>query len=479
MGVLWAGVIRVSDMNKRDAGSDRFHAKREQTEALTGATPAGDNLEILPAELDVSGGNVLTKRPALNAAVQGVEAGRYAGIIVAYQSRLGRDVETEEQVWRRVEAAGGRIILAIDGIDATTVDGRMVRRIRSAMNHAERERHVVAFDKRRQYLTERGVWQARNVPIGYRKNPETRKLEPDPEASAVVLAAFESRAAGSSIRDVAMSVGRAPSATASMLRSRTYLGEMRCGPYENPVSHPAIVPVDTWLRSQHVGTPSGPPRAQAGKSPSLLLGLVVCASCGGAMGPAGKPRSYACRVVRSNGACEHPAAVSVAKLDEMVASLVRPYLFDLDAQTTGGGGRVESARADLSTAEAERDAFAAAVTAAGMSASALGAALRLRQDKVVEAERDLANALTAEGAEQWNGSLVDLWDAGTVEQRRRVLSRVLEGVLVERAGGRGSQRPLADRARVLALGAGVIRRGSGCPLPNRDAEGVLREDLVG
>jgi hypothetical protein len=43
----------------------------------------------------------------------------------------------------------GRIVMAMDGLDTSTVDGKMVRRIRSAINHAERERHVERFDQLR------------------------------------------------------------------------------------------------------------------------------------------------------------------------------------------------------------------------------------------------------------------------------------------------------------------------------------------
>src|SRR5258705_138533 len=101
-----AGLVRVSQMGDRKADADNFHSERDQVSALKGgAEKAGMRLDLLPSELDVSGGLPIDRRPSLKAAVEGVESGKYAGIIVAYQSRLGRDVEIEESVWRRVERA--------------------------------------------------------------------------------------------------------------------------------------------------------------------------------------------------------------------------------------------------------------------------------------------------------------------------------------------------------------------------------------
>ncbi|MDQ3729557.1 MAG: hypothetical protein M3355_08205, partial [Actinomycetota bacterium] len=80
---VWAGIVRVSHMGSRVSGAANVHTDREQVSAIEAATPPGDRLEILPPELDISGGLPLEKRPSLRLAVDGVEAGTYAGIIVA------------------------------------------------------------------------------------------------------------------------------------------------------------------------------------------------------------------------------------------------------------------------------------------------------------------------------------------------------------------------------------------------------------
>jgi DNA invertase Pin-like site-specific DNA recombinase len=114
----WAGIVRVSFMGSRRAGAADFHADRDQVALIERAVPSGDRLELLPAELNVSGGLPLEQRPSLLAAVEGVERGLYAGIIVGYLSRLGRSVREQLRTYDRVHAAGGRIIVAQEGIDA-------------------------------------------------------------------------------------------------------------------------------------------------------------------------------------------------------------------------------------------------------------------------------------------------------------------------------------------------------------------------
>ena len=46
-------------------------------------------------------------RPILRLAVEGVQAGTYAGVVVAYLSRAGRDIRLMLDLWDEVEGSGG------------------------------------------------------------------------------------------------------------------------------------------------------------------------------------------------------------------------------------------------------------------------------------------------------------------------------------------------------------------------------------
>lgn len=480
MSRIWAGIIRVSDMGKRDAGSERVHTVRDQERALREALPPGAQLEVLPHELDVSGGLPLERRPSLRAAVEGVESGRYAGIVVAYHSRLGRDMETEEQVWRRVEAAGGSIISALDPVDNSTSDGRLVRRIKASVNQQFREAKVEEFDRLRRNLTERGVWQARLVPVGYVKD-ESARLAPGPDADRV-REAFEARAAGESFARIALRLGMSPSGVAGMIANRVYLGELRCGDYFNPAAHPALVDADLWLRAQRAPTV----KTRRETIPVLLRGLVFCSGCGGSMSPAGSPRSYACVRVRASGECQNPAAVNVRKLDEYVDRIARDALGRITGGPQRSDAEVTEARAALVAAEGERDAFLAGVRAAEVPVDVFAESLRERQAAVDSAATALARALADADSVpvEWFGRALDLWDEMNVEQRNRALRRLLDGVVVQRAGGpgggRGRRTPLSERVRVLERGSGLVTLRAGpIVLPDPEAPGVLRTQLGG
>src|SRR5688572_21172760 len=103
----WIGLVRVSFMGTRVAGTENVHADRDQLDAIERHAQAHNaNVHILPPELNVSGGLPLEKRPGLLAAIEAIERGEYDALIVAYLTRLGRSIREQLKAWDRVEAAG-------------------------------------------------------------------------------------------------------------------------------------------------------------------------------------------------------------------------------------------------------------------------------------------------------------------------------------------------------------------------------------
>jgi len=482
----YAGIVRVSDMGTRKVDAPDFHAERDQIAAMKDAIDkCGGKLEVLASELDTSGGLPLEQRPSLLAAVEGVEAGRYAGIVVAYQSRLGRDVEQEEAVWRRVEQAGGEIIMALDGIDTSTADGRQFRRFRAVMNQGERERHAERFEALRIGATAAGIWQRRQTPRGYRKDDDRnsktyRHLVPDDEADEV-RQAFRDRAAGGEIAPIARRLGMTTSGVRKLLANRVYLGELRVGQHVNESAHEALVGPELWTAAQR--SVPRPTRAK-GVAPALLAGIARCAGCGHKLTRGGRAALpvYGCPVRHSGGECPEPATVTAALLDAHVEPIALAELECITLTAAEGGG-VERARVALANAERERDAFFDAVSAAGIGVESAAAGMRTREDavhaarEVLDAELSrttvLPDAMT--GAEAY-GKL----DA---HKRNALLRSLLSVVVVKRGGGRGSRTPLADRVRVLRHGARIDlpqRRGGEASgivplaLPNLSDPDVLR-----
>ncbi len=432
-------------MGSRRSSDESFHSERDQRAAIHRATERlGGEAVYLPAELNVSGGLTLDQRPALLAAVEGVEAGRYRGIVVAYQSRLAREPRVEEEIHARVEAAGGSVQFATGSIDGATVDGRLQRRLLGAFNAAERERHVERFEELRESATRAGVWQRRQTPTGYRKGTD-RHLEPDDRAGDV-RRAFHARAAGAPLDRVAAALGMTPSGARQLLRNRVYLGELRVGSHANPAAHPALVTVEEWEAAQV--TMPRPPRSGV---PVLLSGLVVCSGCGHRMSRSGA--TYACAVRHSRARCPMPAGITVRRLDEHVEAVALHALARISAEAAPATDALAQARAASGSARAELAAYLQAVSAADVGAEAFGAGARARRDRLEQALENERRARPL--AEVAGADVLTAWPSLSVSRRAHVLRGLVECVVVRRVGRGGRTVPVHERVRVIAHGGGV------------------------
>jgi site-specific DNA recombinase len=455
----WAGIIRISHLGTRRVGSDRLHSDSDQEKAIRGAVPPGHSLDLLPAEYDVSGGLALEQRPALYQAVRGVESGRYVGIIVAYHSRLFRNLSEEEAVYSRIERAGGEIILALEPIDNRTVDGRLLRRIRASMNVAERERQTELFDQRCAEATAAGIWQRRQTPLGYIKDPLSRRLVPSDDADKV-RRAFSDRLAGKSIIAIAGDLQMTPGGARAVLRNRVYLGELRVRTYVNTNAHPAIVDEDLWHTVQHARVTRP---AKTRPHPAMLASLARCAGCGHVMARTGA--AYACARHHSDGPCSAPAAITSRILDDHAEQIALQALAEIRARTVSNDSHVKVLRSSLREAERELGAYLEAVQAAGLSVQTFAAGARKRQAEVDSARDALAIALAGRPA-RVEGDVAALWPQWNDTERNHVLCGLIEAVVVRKVG-RGRVVPVVDRVRVIRHGAGlfVAYGGGGRSLP--------------
>lgn len=478
----WAGIVRVSHMGDRKAGDEAFHADRDQVAAIERYAKArGASVEFLPPELSVSGGKPIDDRPSLRTAIEGVERGDYDGIVVAYLSRLTRS-RSGLEIWERVEAAGGHVHSAAENLDTSTASGRFIRDIHLANAVREREEHVDRFDERRRMATEAGVWQRRQTPAGYERDPDSRRLVPGRDAERV-RRAFRARGAGVALARIAEGLAMTTSGARQLLANRVYLGELRVGHYINQAAHPPLITVEEFLAAQNARVLRSP---RAREQPALLAGLVRCAGCGHVMSRGRtKAEVYACHGRMSAGRCPAPAAVTLRLLDEHVAVIARAQLARLAGTPIDDQALVDAARGAVADSERELAAFLAGVSAAGVSPEDYAAAARERRQAVEEARGRLGE-LARRQAPVVSGDPVELWERLDVEQRNRLLGSLIEAVVVRRAGGRGRVVPLAERVRVIAFGAGLIDSrspgGAARPirtivLPDVDDPAVLGVDL--
>ena len=461
MGERWAGIVRVSHMGARRAGADNVHTDRDQVETMERrARERGATLTILTPELDVSGGLPLEQRPSLMQAILGVEAGDYDAIIVAYLSRLGRNVREQLRAWERVEAAGGHIIAVQEDLDTSTASGRFLRTVLLANAERERDEHTERFELLRQRATAAGVWQRRQTPIGYTRDRATRKLVPDEKAGSV-RKAFRDRANGRPLVQIADDLTMTPSGVRYMLRNRVYLGELSVGDHVNPAAHPAIVTVNEWEDAQVTQPrPARSPRRKA-EGPALLTGIAKCTGCGHAMSR--NTATYTCAVRHSGTRCPSPAMVTIHLLEDHVEQITLSHLARLTTDAVSTDDGVATARAALADAKAEMTAYLEAVSAQAVGARAFAAGAQSRREAIDAAQAELQARVATRPIAPVIAGGADAWSKLDAAGRNMVLRGLLEVVLVKRAGGRGSRTPLTDRVRVIRHGAGLILPRAGGP----------------
>src|SRR5712692_7995934 len=324
----WLGYRRVSHVGGRSG--DRFHSPNEQADVIRAwAKARRERVEMLAPELDESGGRA--DRPILTAAVERVERGEARGIVVAYLSRASRSVRHLLELWDRIEAAGGQVIAVAENVDTSTPAGRLTRTMLAAIAEHELDLHRDRFEQLRRSATERGIWQRRQTPRGYRRDPVTRRLVPDRRADEV-REAFRARADGESPARIAERLGMTPSGVRQLLSNRVYLGELRVGEHVNAAAHEPLVDPDSWEAAQR--TVARPARSQG--PPALLAGLARCAGCGHLLtrgGSAARP-VYVCPRNHSGGRCPEPAAVTASLLDAYVERFALAELRELVVTAT-------------------------------------------------------------------------------------------------------------------------------------------------
>lgn len=456
----WAGYIRVSHVGGREG--DAFRSPQEQEERIRAwARSRGEQIVVLDPELDESGGRA--DRPILTRAVEGIESGRYRGLVVAYLSRASRSVRHLLEMWERIEAAGGEVVAVAESIDTSTPTGRLTRTVLAAIAEHELDVHRERFEDLRRVATQQGIWQRRQTPLGYSRDPKTRKLVPSEDADRV-RRAFAQRAQGMPLVQIAQGVSLTPSGSRGLLRNRVYLGELRVGVHVNPDAHPPLIDEDAWLAAQGK-TPARP--ARSGRDVALLAGLARCASCGHVMSPGSSrvQHVYSCHRHHSAGVCPAPAAITRPTLESHVERIALGELAKLEATATENDSGIEELRTQVQAAERELAAYLEGVSAAGLRPDQYAKGARLRRDKADQLRELLAQRL-ARRPVPVEGDPVRVWAALDARRRNQLLRGLLECVLIAPAGGRGKRVPIDDRVRVVGHGAGLLPpyRGGSIPL---------------
>jgi len=458
------GYVRVSRVGGRAGDSFISPAvQRERIEAW--CAMHGHELADVLIDLDQSGGRV--DRPEFQRALDRVEAGEAQGIVVAKLDRFARSIAGAAETIRRLDAAGAILASVAENIDSGP-GGKLMRSILFAFAEFERDRISESWATARSYAIDRGVHISRVAPIGYAVGADGR-LEPDPRTAPAVVAAFESRAAGTpwtAIGRELEAAGVMPSRGASswtastityMIRNRVYLGEARNGELVNATAHPPLVSRALWESAN--GRRSLPnPRTTA--DGSLLSGLIRCAGCRYSMtystrraASGNRVGRYMCKRVHAGGRCQACATITVA-VDALVSDAFLEHHATLVLVPAINGSDIAALELEVAEAEAEVRAYVAAMRAADPG---YREGYDLRVAELEAARAGLAAAAGAAPAPIAPADLLAYWQTASVAERRELLAADITAVMVHKGAG-----PIEDRVRIVWTGEAIDLPTRGC-----------------
>jgi site-specific DNA recombinase len=455
------GYVRVSRVGGRSG--DSFISPTEQRKAIEAlAARKGLQVSLWLDELDASGGDAT--RPKWNEAIQRVEAGEAAGILVWNLRRFSRSLKDALNSLERIEAAGGKVYSATEQFDSST-SGRTMRNFAFVMAQDELERARDSFRLSTTNALARGVWIAAKVPFGYLKDEETRQLIPDPITAPLVRELFERRAGGESVTALMRWLASegypmAKSTVGGMLVNQAYLGLSRQGKIRNESAHEPLVSREVFDRAQ-AARGVRPARTGALASQTMLRSLCRCATCGSTMlvgwthgrgGPDGKRTkkpAYHCQGQNAGG-CAKRAWIRAGALDAYVNEFVGSIL-----RTETPAVEIVAASERLSEADERlRDAKhgLAELQSLDYTRSGISLASHTKMIAAAEARFDMArsefanakneaHALGVEGEERVN------WDALDIEQKRHFLHGLVDRIVVTPAHRK--RLPVHKRVQII------------------------------
>ena len=389
-----------------------------------------------------SGGAELADRPKMEWAIQEIEARRAKILAAENFDRLFRSVEVQGQVIRRVEKAGGEVWERVGRISYRRAAEKAHAQMKGTFAEYVKDTAMERSRDAIQLMIDRGVVPWKSTPRGYLRDAEGH-FSPDPKLAPVIKGAFQLRAEGATIDEVRAHLREngievSYRVTQNLLANPVYVGQIVYGNYQpNPKAHDAIVALAVFDRAQEVRQPRGRP----GKSDRLLarLGVLVCASCGGRM-VVGHSRArkegqdgwamYKCPR-RAYGDCDHRAAISAPKVEEMVVEAVKAAIKDRKGRASQKDNRREI-EAKLAKARANRTAYLALPL--DFTEPTTAAKTVELNDAVGTLEEQLGG-LPPSATKLVTGKN---WDLFTLDEKREAIQIYVRNVTVAR--GRGADR---------------------------------------
>jgi DNA invertase Pin-like site-specific DNA recombinase len=442
-------IIRVSELGERDE-HQTITIPEQRAKCLAEIERIGGRAGTELDAVDVSGGVVIDS-PAYAQALERVQRGETAGIVVAYSSRFARNAWAVGRYLEQLKKADGELWFCDrPGIDYRTPSGAIIVSVDAVMNaNYLAECKTKAEHTLRHNILERGI--PSKCPFGYQRNEDgpndpvlgepdrdPKVLAPDPETAPTVRGIFQMRADGFSWVAIADATGLTVPTVRGIVRNECYLGvvqykrrEYRKGAQTGKVlrkdgCHEPLVSKALWKAAQSSTTVQRSGTYEAG----IAGGLLICGSCGGKLAVAGSTANltYGCRRQRNGGKCAAPVFVLKSRADEFVERQVVAAL-DAIEPTRGDNGQVERLTEARDEAKAKFDT--ALERSLMLKDPSKAQTLLSGAEAALDAATGALDDATAR-AEAVDGLLPtrDHWHGLSLDQRRRVASALIALIAV-------------------------------------------------
>jgi len=357
-----------------------------QSERLAAYVTSQEDWELVGTFTDQMSGAKLD-RPGLTSALRAAKAGRFDLLLVHRVDRLARSVRGLAEVLETLDAAGVGFRSATEPFDTTSPAGRMMVQMLGVFAEFERatiiDRVIAGMERK----SAQGGWCGGHEPFGYRAVKGEGRLDVDEAEAPLIPVIFDlyanKRLGAHAIANWLSAAGLSTragkpwsfKAVLTVLRNRTYLGQVHFRGTWSEASHPPLVEEGLFDAVGAILSERGEDVSKRASNSSdyLLTGLVVCGGCGRhftgtrATGRNSTYRYYTCGGRQRYGSktCGADRLPADALDDAVVRSLLAAYE-DTDLFTAAvaeAQGRAHLGRARHQGAQAAIDAELAKVEA--------------------------------------------------------------------------------------------------------------------
>lgn len=325
---------------------------------------------------EIVSGDSISARPQMQALLEDVKRGLYAGVIVNDVDRLGRGDSIDQEIIKLTFAASHTLIITpYSDIDPTSIqDGDMLD-FRMFFARTEYKMITRRMTQGRARSAASGNWVSGLAPYGYRitRHDGKIRLEPDPETAPIVKMVFDWYASGEAgymliakrLNEMGIQSGRnkgfSPHVVHRMLENPAYIGRTEYGQHttvetieggqrvkkyvkatpeivlEN--THPAIVSSEVWkaVRERAALARHRSPINTNKISANPLAGLVICTECGSVMQ---MTRSAKRMISCLNTNCP-TCSISIETLEGVILDTLRSWCADYESPESQPDNKTE------------------------------------------------------------------------------------------------------------------------------------------